>query len=911
MRTAPPRHDEDESLASLRSLDVLDSGPEPVFDAIVKAAALVCGTPISLLTLLDTERQWFKANHGLPGVSETPRDVAFCAHAVLDADLMEVGDTTLDDRFCDSPLVTQSPSVRFYAGIPLRLRDGSRIGTLCVIDRVPRRLTDEQKAVLTHLGEAAAHALEGRRAMNTLQEAALEISRSEAILGLERRRLANVIEGANVGVWDLNVSTGEAKVNARWAEIRGTSLDALEPQSLHTWFDQFHPDDVDRARALFEQHLRGETPRYECEARVRRSDGTWRWIIDRGRVMTRRADGAAEWIVGARLDIDPRKQREELMRLSREFLDRTGKVAGVGGWQLDPAIDKLSWSDETFRIHGLPVGLEPRLDEALDFYAPEARPVIRAAFERATASGDGWDLELPFLRSDGAKIWARVVGSAERVDGKVVRLVGALQDVTATVEERLELERANTRVQVATESGGIGIWEYDLVDRALVWDRLMYRIYGLPPGERLVTMKDWQRLLSEGSLELIRAAMDDAASGKREFDLEFDIRWPDGRARTVRAAARVLRDESNRATRIIGATWDVTESRLVAAELRRQSVIAALQAGVAVAANQATSLDEALQACIDLVCNHTGWPVGHVYLRSAEDRDLWVPGEAWSRSSFDGYAAFKDETAATGFTFGSDLVGTAARDRRPVIFDDLQLPAFGRTRSARAAGLRRGVAAPVVVGEEVVAVLEFYAKATRDFDQSLVELVAYTGTQIGRVVDRERARKALELRSAELREKSIVDELTGLYNRRGFLELSAERLGVARKSGQRVFLLFADLDGMKLINDELGHDAGDAALVATAVILRRTLRVADLVARLGGDEFVALVCATGTFGGEALIGRLEAAVTETNSTGRLPFPLGVSFGVTGPAEDGEDIAALLKRADAAMYERKNARRSRR
>lgn len=111
MITAPHRENEDESLAALRALDVLDTGPEAGFDALVQAASAVCGVPISLISLIDTHRQWFKANAGLPGVNETPRESAFCAHTVLHDDLFEVPDAALDARFADNPLVAGQPDI--------------------------------------------------------------------------------------------------------------------------------------------------------------------------------------------------------------------------------------------------------------------------------------------------------------------------------------------------------------------------------------------------------------------------------------------------------------------------------------------------------------------------------------------------------------------------------------------------------------------------------------------------------------------------------------------------------------------------------------------------------------------------------------------------------------------------------
>jgi len=169
MTPASLPHDESHRLAAIRALNILDSRREAEFDALVRVAAALFEMPIALISLVDEDRQWFKANIGLPSVTQTPRDVAFCAHAILGDELFEVQDATQDVRFADNPLVVDHPHVRFYAGAPLRLGDGHRVGTLCVIDRVPRQLTMTQRHALTDLAEAASQALEGRSAIHRME----------------------------------------------------------------------------------------------------------------------------------------------------------------------------------------------------------------------------------------------------------------------------------------------------------------------------------------------------------------------------------------------------------------------------------------------------------------------------------------------------------------------------------------------------------------------------------------------------------------------------------------------------------------------------------------------------------------------------------------------------------------------
>lgn len=156
-----------------------------------------------------------------------------------------------------------------------------------------------------------------------------------------------------------------------------------------------------------------------------------------------------------------------------------------------------------------------------------------------------------------------------------------------------------------------------------------------------------------------------------------------------------------------------------------------------------------------------------------------------------------------------------------------------------------------------------------------------------------------------LRETAITDELTGLFNRRGFLTLAEKQLGNALRAEHDIFLVFADLDNMKGINDTLGHETGDLALATAASLLRTTFRQADVIARLGGDEFaVFFSCKPGTDGEQAIVARLEANIFLENRDGELPFSMAISFGVARLEKD-ETLGQLMIRADGLMYESKS------
>ncbi len=268
----------------------------------------------------------------------------------------------------------------------------------------------------------------------------------------------------------------------------------------------------------------------------------------------------------------------EALRKTQDFLERTGHAANVGGWELElePIADLMDhrfvFSEETCEIHGREIGFSPTLSEAMAFYPPEVRPVVLHAAERSVADGTGFDLELPFDQAGGRRIWVRAIGKVMSEGGRPTRLAGALQDVTDTVVQRMALERANERIMLATESAGVGIWEWDVDRDALIWDPRMRAMHGLAPGAELTTLAAWRRVVHAEDAAAMDRWIHGTIDGHGPFDAEFRVVWPDGSLHHLRSGARVNFDPDGRVLRMVGVSWDVTEARALAADLYRQTV---------------------------------------------------------------------------------------------------------------------------------------------------------------------------------------------------------------------------------------------------------------------------------------------------------------------------------------------------
>jgi len=278
-------------------------------------------------------------------------------------------------------------------------------------------------------------------------------------LAEERWQLA--LTGTNDGVWDWNIPSGSIFFDQRYAEILGYTLDDL-PQDDRGWMVLVHPDDLSEAMAARESHVAGQTDLYSAEHRMRTRSGEWKWVLGRGKVVARDGAGHALRMVGTLSDIAARKNLEQDLRRNQELAEHVGRLAMIGGWEYDLRTNALYWSSSVRRIHEVPDDYVPDTESALEFYPPEMRGALNAAFNRCLTDGEPYDLELPLVTATGRRIWVRTLGRAELQGGRMVRLYGAFQDISVrheAEEARRQLEtqlfQAQKMETLGTLAGGI------------------------------------------------------------------------------------------------------------------------------------------------------------------------------------------------------------------------------------------------------------------------------------------------------------------------------------------------------------------------------------------------------------------------------------------------------------------------
>ena len=420
MLAAPLTRDEKERIASLRRLRLLDTGAETAFDDLADLAAELCDTPTAMISLVDTDRQWFKARVGMP-LTQTPRDHSFCAHAIHGTELFVVPDTLLDPRFADSPLVTGELRVRFYAGAPLFAEDGRAVGTLCVMDERPRRLTARQKDSLRKLARQASDQL-------SLRHKALAQAGTLAKLGNDGGLLHELVDGSPLvfgvfGAHGENFGENFTYLYSNAAAENFFDLPTLSGQS----FADCGLSEEEQARWL-EQTQRAKSGRRSVRFTFQRRQNPARTLLATLHYLGPR-EGGQEVFAYLAEDISAYRRLELALASERERFRRAVDDANDGLWE---------WSAERgFEVSARwarNLGYEPDQAEKLNWLEllhPTDREAVedhlRASFLNPRES---YRIEYRFRGADGAYRW--ILSKGRHVldeSGRVVGMAGWLTDI--------------------------------------------------------------------------------------------------------------------------------------------------------------------------------------------------------------------------------------------------------------------------------------------------------------------------------------------------------------------------------------------------------------------------------------------------------------------------------------------------
>lgn len=888
---------EADRLEALHSLGVRPA-PEPEYDAICRTACALFDMPIAWVSLVDAEAQWFKARCGLD-LDGTARGASFCTYTIRSDDLLVIEDATRDPRFASGPLVRGEVGVRFYAGAPLVLGPGLRLGALCVVDRVPRTFSERERAQLRDLAQVVMAQLRAGRAAREARESA-------ASFRLLAESTSDMITRCDLQGTRLYVSpASETLLGYKPEELVGT-----KPRDL------IHPDDAEAYGRLLGQVRCGAISRAVTQHRYRHKNGSWIWVeVSFGLARADEGERPAGYIAAVR-DVSRRKEAEDRMaHMARHdpLTDLPNRL--LFREELERALARLDRDGTGFALHCLDLDRFKSVNDTLGHQAGDTllrvvagriRAVLRRGDVAARLGGDEFVIIQAGCEGpeDAARLAARVVeamaapvdlggypagigvsvgialapGDARAPDSLIARADAALY--------RAKAEGRNTWRFAATEEmpGTSALSEADPAGGAV--GELWSRIASVPPDRAGSVLGCFEALLEATATTVWRAAADgtliegngwdaltgqsreasrgdgwlaavhpadrprtlstwrDIVAGREPRSLEYRVRRADGSYRWLLVRAVPLAGPDGRVREWVGSATDIHERRQADEVLRsrEERLRLALQAGRMVAWEHDLRSGACSQSenAVEVLGSEAILGEGFLERVHPEDRE----------------------------TMQAFLREGGTRDSLEFRFQPPSGPQLWLRSCAERVGTDRIVGITFDITERKLAEEGAWRAANHD-------------------------------------------ALTGLPNRKLFLQRLDEELAVVARDGGGLSLLLVDLDSLREINDAFGQDTGDGILVEVAARLRVGLRPTDMVARLGGDEFALLL--TGRPGldhaaaqAQAIVARLRQPV---HYRGRSLSCRG-SVGVAAYLEHDGQAQTLMTDATTALLRAKAQGRSR-
>ncbi len=664
------------------------------------------------------------------------------------------------------------------------------------------------------------------------------------------RRFRLLAESASDVVYTHGLDGVVTWVSPSVTEVLGWPHEEFVGLSLR---DMVHPDDLLAMAPIRADFMeRGEDTR-RVEMRFATVDGRWRWMSVLTRV-TRDDQGGLTGAIEALRDIQSEVEARQALERSVLDLRAAHRMARLGSWKLEVATGQVLWSSEMPEMYGLdPAQPAPTFEDQVEMIVPESRVRLNAAIAETTSMGVPYELELEFVRADSSHGWMRSRAEAVRDDhGVVVEIRGYSQDITTKQNAVNKLERSEHTLRATQKLARLGSWTWDPATDHAVWSDELFEVFGLAPALTPPDFADQSMLYGAESWDQLTATVADASKTGVPYELELEIVRADSSRGWAHVRGEAVRDERGLIVRQFGYVLDITERKeaelaLAASESLFRTAMLASPIGQAM-----TGLDGSFRLVNDSLCELLGrdaqWLITHT------EQDVTHP----------------------------DDIERIVRERTMGDVHDAEMKVV---RLVEADGhilwvKRAAELIPGAPGRPEYLLVQ-YADTTAEHD-------------------------ALD----QLEYQAFHDPLTGLRNRAWILDMLDVDLRETPRIEGQVGVLFLDLDNFKIVNDSLGHAAGDEVLMTVADRLAGVLRPPDRVGRAGGDEFIVVLPNVANARQAELVAQkiLSAVATELTISGHRIVPT-LSIGISLSAPESTS-ASLLRDADAALFRAKAAGRSR-
>jgi PAS domain S-box-containing protein len=389
-----------------------------------------------------------------------------------------------------------------------------------------------------------------------------ERKRAEDALRRSEDHLRLVIDTIPTMAWSVRPDGVVDFVNQRWMDYTGVSLEEETGDPTRP----IHPEDIPRVMERWKGERAVGEP-YEEEIRLRRVDGEYHWFLVRSAPLRDQQGNVVKWY-GVSIDIEDRKQAEEKLKHNEVQFAQAQRLGHVGSWDWDLRTNKVTWSEELYRIFGLEPGTIVVAGDAMSFIHPDDRDLVLSTVKNAIEKKERYSFYYRAVRPDGTE---RIVHSRGAIltddHGEPIRVFGATQDVTELKHAEEKRKDSETQLAQAQRLAHIGSWDWDLRTNVVTWSDELYHIFGLQPGTISVA-EEVDRFIHPDDLELGWDTVKRAVTSKEPYDYYHRILRPDGTERIARSRGSIMSDERGEPIRVFGATQDVTELKHAEEQLK-------------------------------------------------------------------------------------------------------------------------------------------------------------------------------------------------------------------------------------------------------------------------------------------------------------------------------------------------------
>ncbi len=384
------------------------------------------------------------------------------------------------------------------------------------------------------------------------------------------KTLKLALDSGNIGIWEWDLVTNQVKLDEAWYSMMNYPEGSM-PDLSSTWQSMVHPDDMVHLKNSLEESIQDSSKSFESEHRIKDANGAYRWVLIRGRGVVDGESKTVNKLIGIHKDIAARKAKELEHERTKEFLERSNNIAGIGYWEVDLVNQKVHWSNETKRIHGVPVDYIPELDKAINFF-PEGkhRDRIIELVEKAINENEYYDEVLQILTLQGDLIWVRAVGIPDLVDGTTVGIYGLFQNINKSMLIEHELSKSETLFRKTFEHSSIGMALVSLEGQWLRVNGAVCRF--LEYDEEELKKLSFQDITHADDLNLDLELLQECLDGKREYyQMEKRYLTKSGQSVWALLAVSLVRTEEGEPLHFISQITNIDASKKLVERVKDQN----------------------------------------------------------------------------------------------------------------------------------------------------------------------------------------------------------------------------------------------------------------------------------------------------------------------------------------------------